>query len=49
MEFLNYFTLGFILTLGVIGLLSNALFPIFLKLNNELNEKFKDENPSRQG
>ncbi len=47
MDLLNYLLLGVILTLGVIGLLSNALFPIFLELNDELNEKFKDENPSR--
>jgi len=46
MEFINYFTLGFILTLGAIGYISMAIFPIFLKLNDEINLKFKDENPS---
>jgi len=47
MDLLNYLLLGVILTLGAIGLLSWAIFPIFLELNDELNEKFKDENPSR--
>jgi hypothetical protein len=47
MDLLNYLLLGVVLTLGATGLISGAIFPIFLELNDELNEKFKDENPSR--
>jgi hypothetical protein len=49
MDLLNYIQLGVILTLGAIGYISMAIFPIFLELNDELNKKFKDETPSRQG
>ena len=45
-ELLTWAGIGFIITLAVIGALSNVLFPLFLELNNEINEKFKDEPPS---
>ena len=48
-ELLTWAGIGFILTLAIIGALSNALFPLFLELNDEINEKFKDDLPSRQG
>jgi hypothetical protein len=46
-ELLTWAGIGFILTLAIIGALSNALFPLFLGLNDEINEKFKDETPSK--
>jgi len=46
-ELLTWAGIGFIITLAVIGLLSNFFFPLFLKLNDEINEKFKDEVPSK--
>jgi hypothetical protein len=46
-ELLTWAGIGFILTLAVIGLLSQFFFPLFLELNNEINEKFKDEPPSK--
>ena len=46
-ELLTWAGIGFILTLAVIGLFSNFFFPLFLKLNNEINETFKDEVPSK--
>ena len=46
-ELLTWAGIGFILTLAVIGLLSSFFFPLFLKLNDEINEKFKDEVPSK--
>lgn len=45
-ELLTWAGIGFIITLAVIGALSNVLFPLFLELNNEINEKFKDDLPS---
>ena len=48
-ELLTWTGAGFIVTLAIIGLLSNALFPLFLELNDKINEQFKDEPPSRQG
>ena len=46
-ELLTWAGIGFILTLAVIGLLSQFFFPLFLELNNEINEKFKDEPPTK--
>ena len=46
-ELLTWAGIGFILTLAVIGLLPNFFFPLFLKLNDEINEIFKDEVPSK--
>ena len=46
-ELLTWAGAGFILTLALIGALSNGLFPLFLELNDEINEKFKDETPSK--
>jgi|TARA_B100000768_G_scaffold172417_1_gene180639 hypothetical protein len=46
-ELLTWAGIGFILTLAIIGALSNVLFPLFLELNDEINEKFKDETPSK--
>ena len=46
-ELLTWAGIVFIITLAVIGLLSNFFFPLFLKLNDEINEKFKDEVPSK--
>jgi len=48
-ELLTWAGIGFILTLAVIGLFSDFYFPLFLKLNNEINEKFRDDVPSKQG
>ena len=47
MELLDYIQIGLTLTLAAIGYISMAVFPIFLELNDEINEKFKDENPSQ--
>lgn len=46
-ELLTWAGAGFIITLAVIGAFSNALFPLFLELNDKINEQFKDEPPSR--
>ena len=46
-ELLTWAGVGLILTYAVIGLLSSFFFPLFLKLNNEINEIFKDEVPSK--
>jgi|TARA_B110000908_G_scaffold114235_1_gene133957 hypothetical protein len=46
-EFLVSAGVGFIITIAGIALLSNLLFPLFLKQNDKINEQFKDEPPSR--
>jgi len=46
-ELLTWAGAGFILTLALIGALSNVLFPLFLELNDEINEKFKEDLPSK--
>ena len=46
-ELLTWAGAGFIITIALIGLLSNFFHPLFLELNDEINEKFKDEPPSR--
>jgi|TARA_B100000929_G_scaffold285868_1_gene270131 hypothetical protein len=47
-EFLTYMGAGFIITIAAIGLLSNFFFPLFLNLNDEINERFKEDDvPSK--
>ena len=46
-ELLTWAGIGFILTLAIIGLLSNFFFPLFLELNDKINKKFRDEVPSK--
>ena len=46
-ELLTWMGAGLIVTLAVIGLMSNLLFPLFLELNDKINEQFKDEPPSK--
>jgi len=46
-EFFQSAGIGFILTLAIIGVLSNTLFPLFLKANDKLNNNFKEDIPSK--
>jgi hypothetical protein len=47
-EFLTYMGIGFIITIVIITLLSNFFFPLFFKLNDEINERFKENDvPSK--
>jgi|AP99_3_1055487.scaffolds.fasta_scaffold19420_4 hypothetical protein len=46
-EFLQSAGIGFIVTLAIIGVFSNTLFPLFLKSNDKLINNFKEDIPSK--
>ena len=46
-EFLEIVGFSVMITIAIIAVLSNFVFPLFLKVNKVINDNFKDDVPSK--